>query len=531
MLKNTFVNKLLGGRIRNMYSILSVCILILVSLPLASQVIPKFEVTPLKSQLFSSKPSLCQRLSGVEEVVLLVPQNYKASNQMFYIYDNIRYYLESLGLKVAITPAKYRLRSFNSYYGAALVSIYDDQIQNMLPVNVLSCSVGTNSISNNISINFMNGGLGYIWSYQMNAKNRSEKFQQQLKSTICNYRTYDARYRVEVGGYMSNWNATIMRADIQANGCDAIEGIYENDTYRLGVKRDDDGTYYIINLRHIDLYEWRVGEIKATLTPTATPRVFKAKWRGARKDLMNQIITFENNRMIAHSDEFNATDSFIKIYPDVSTLQRNAVSSGSGFFISKEGYIVTNHHVIENAKTIKITNINGNNVLKYNAQVITSDKQNDIAILKITDESFYLSGNIPYTLRTTTLDIGEDCFVLGYPLVDTMGMEIKLTDGIISAKTGYKDNLAEMQISAPVQPGNSGGPLFDKSGNIIGIVCAKHAQAENAGYAIKASYLRNLLETLPNFVEMPRVNALKGKTLSQQVEQASRFVCLIIINE
>ena len=98
-----------------------------------------------------------------------------------------------------------------------------------------------------------------------------------------------------------------------------------------------------------------------------------------------------------------------------------------------------------------------------------------------------------------------------------MGKDIKLTTGIISSKTGFDGNIAQYQISAPVQPGNSGGPLFDKNGNIIGIVQAKHTQAENAGYAIKASYIRNLVELLPTAVSFPQNNLLKGKTPAQQI--------------
>ena len=111
-----------------------------------------------------------------------------------------------------------------------------------------------------------------------------------------------------------------------------------------------------------------------------------------------------------------------------------------------------------------------------------------------------------------------------------MGLDIKLTNGIISSKTGFEGNIAEYQMSAPVQPGNSGGPLFDKNGNIIGVVCAKHREAENAGYAIKASYIRNLVELLPTGITMPQTNLLVGKALPKQVELASKAVCMIIVN-
>ena len=86
-------------------------------------------------------------------------------------------------------------------------------------------------------------------------------------------------------------------------------------------------------------------------------------------------------------------------------------------------------------------------------------------------------------------------------------------------------------MSAPVQPGNSGGPLFDKNGNIIGVVCAKHREAENAGYAIKANYIRNLVDLLPTSITMPQTNLLTNMALPKQVELASKAVCIIIVND
>lgn len=74
-------------------------------------------------------------------------------------------------------------------------------------------------------------------------------------------------------------------------------------------------------------------------------------------------------------------------------------------------------------------------------------------------------------------DVGEDIYVLGYPLTATMGEEVKLTNGIINAKTRFDGDVYQYQISTPVQPGNSGEPLIDYNGNVIGVVCAKHRGA------------------------------------------------------
>lgn len=209
-----------------------------------------------------------------------------------------------------------------------------------------------------------------------------------------------------------------------------------------------------------------------------------------------------------------------------SSQQISKQWSGTGFFLSKNGYIITNQHVIDGAKTIKVTSINGNHSTSYSARIEVSDKQNDLAIIKITDN--FTTPTIPYSFKFSQSSVGENCWVLGYPLTQTMGEDIKLTNGIISSKSGFDGNIAQYQISAPVQPGNSGGPVFDNNGNLIGVVQAKHGAAENAGYAVKASYVKNLIDMLPNSITLPQTNMLSGKSLPQQVELASKCVVLII---
>jgi S1-C subfamily serine protease len=108
-----------------------------------------------------------------------------------------------------------------------------------------------------------------------------------------------------------------------------------------------------------------------------------------------------------------------------------------------------------------------------------------------------------------------------------MGNEIKLTNGIISSNKGFQDDVSSFQISAPIQPGNSGCPLFNTKGDLIGIINAKHIGAENASYAIKSNYLVSLVNSL---LEPPRVNSqstLVGKSLTSQVEILKKFVYII----
>ncbi len=157
--------------------------------------------------------------------------------------------------------------------------------------------------------------------------------------------------------------------------------------------------------------------------------------------------------------------------------------------------------VVKNATSITVKGVSGDFIKEYEATVIVSDQKNDLAIIKIENLDGSLQ-NIPYAIKNELSDVGENIFVLGYPLRATMGDEIKLTNGLISSRTGYQGDVTLYQISAPTQPGNSGGPMVDQSGNVIGIVSAKHAGAENATYAIKSRYLLNLLELLPEDTDL-----------------------------
>lgn len=200
--------------------------------------------------------------------------------------------------------------------------------------------------------------------------------------------------------------------------------------------------------------------------------------------------------------------------------------SGTGFALN-DGYIVTNYHVVENANTITIQGIKGDFGLVYEASIAAIDKVNDLALLKITDNGFSGFGTIPYKVKAATSEVGEDVFVLGYPLTSTMGDEIKLTTGIISSKTGFQGDVSMYQISAPIQPGNSGGPLFDSKGNVIGVVNAKHIGTENVSYAIKTSYLMNLVESTMSSAVLPSANTISGLPLTGKVKNVKSFVFLI----
>ena len=246
--------------------------------------------------------------------------------------------------------------------------------------------------------------------------------------------------------------------------------------------------------------------------------------------VMEDPYKFEFQLETSHNSNYNfyVNYTFTQDYPSASVFEQvqQPEWTGTGFAIS-DGYIATNYHVANGAKTIKVRGVNGDLKEVYKAYVVASDRDHDLSIIKIVDKNFNAFDEIPYCIGKSIPEVGDDVFVLGYPMTNTMGQEVKLTDGIISAASGFKGDQSMYQISAAVQPGNSGGPLFDNEGNVIGIVCAKHVDAENANYAIKVSYLYSLVNNSGLGIKMSDNNKVKSKSLSQMVKQVKPYVYLI----
>ena len=255
-----------------------------------------------------------------------------------------------------------------------------------------------------------------------------------------------------------------------------------------------------------------------------------SKWSEDGKLILEDPYSFDITLRTGGNNYFNryVKCEFIKDYPSASVYEQvqQVEWSGSGFAIA-DGYIVTNYHVTTGAKSINIKGVDGDINKKYKGYFVASDKQHDLAIIRIVDKDFKGFGNIPYCIGKSVPEVGDNIFVLGYPMTNTMGKEIKLTDGIISAASGYKGDQSMYQISAAVQPGNSGGPLFDNEGNVIGIVCAKHADAENANYAIKVSYLYSLINSSGLEIKLSDNNKIKSESLSKKAKQVKPFVYLV----
>ena len=208
--------------------------------------------------------------------------------------------------------------------------------------------------------------------------------------------------------------------------------------------------------------------------------------------------------------------------------------NGSGFFLNPNGYIATNYHVVDGTTALQANFTRNGKTESYPASVVVTDPQNDLAIIKIDDKSFNGEGSLPYGLMTRTKDTGSEVFAMGFPIADVMGSEVKFTDGKISSKSGIGGDVRVYQISVPIQPGNSGGPLFDMGGNVVGITSSglnrDYFKSENVNYAIKASYLKNLMEACPEEIILEEKVETPAATtsLTDRIKQYEGFVVLIL---
>lgn len=208
-------------------------------------------------------------------------------------------------------------------------------------------------------------------------------------------------------------------------------------------------------------------------------------------------------------------------------------SSGTGFFIHPSGIIATNFHVIENEKQIIVDVLDtaSSSYSSYRATVLMKDMDNDLAILKITDNAFKpIFDSIYYSFSTTnSFELGSNAFTLGFPLaLAGMGAsEVKFSDGKISAKTGYNGALNSFQTTIPVQPGNSGGPIFNEYGELIGIINSKISKADNVSYGIKNNFLINLVQSLSENVVLSNQHSEKSNNMEENIKKIKKYIVLI----
>ena len=210
-------------------------------------------------------------------------------------------------------------------------------------------------------------------------------------------------------------------------------------------------------------------------------------------------------------------------------IERAPQGTGSGFVISSDGYFLTCAHVVEDAGKIFVRLKNKT----YPAKMIRADLYNDIALLKIEGTDFK-----PIPLASDLPEMGTKVFTVGYPNPDLQGESAKYTDGSISSLSGILDDIRTMQITVPIQGGNSGGPLLDSYCNALGLVVAQLNAAtvfeytgtipQNVNFAIKICYAMPLVQSVPGLVQRipPPRSADLGSQNANVAQDASGLILI-----
>ncbi len=199
----------------------------------------------------------------------------------------------------------------------------------------------------------------------------------------------------------------------------------------------------------------------------------------------------------------------------------------TGFLIDGKGFIVTNAHVVDRMKTIYVENSKGE---YFAAQTIYSDANTDLAVLKINDTAYKTIYNLPYSINKTNSNLGEQIFTMGYPR-----NEIVYGEGYVSAKSGDEGDSTAYQVSVSVNPGNSGGPVLNKDGQVIGIITSKNFTADGVVFASKSKNIYKLLEAVKKSgdtvtIKLPTNTTMKGLNREKQVQKMEEFVFMVVGN-
>lgn len=212
-------------------------------------------------------------------------------------------------------------------------------------------------------------------------------------------------------------------------------------------------------------------------------------------------------------------------------VEATAKIGGTGFLIDGKGWLVTNAHVVANASAVRVQNNKGQ---EFIAKTIFINPGSDLAFLKITDADYKTVPTLPYGISKNSGDLGEQIFTLGYPRD-----EIVYGEGYMSAITGFEGDTLACQIAIAANPGNSGGPILDKNGDIIGVLNARQNQAQGAVFAIKSKNIFRSLEEIKSdstlikndssvvSIKIPQSSSVKGMDRVQQIKKIQDFIFLV----
>lgn len=201
---------------------------------------------------------------------------------------------------------------------------------------------------------------------------------------------------------------------------------------------------------------------------------------------------------------------------------------GTGFIITKEGHILTNFHVVDGGDKL-VVKTKGQT---FDAKLIATDENNDLAVIQVNAQLSPAKFSAALNPK-----LGATVFTVGYPMPSLQGIEPKVTKGVVSSLRGLKDDIRLLQIDAAVQPGNSGGPLSDRTGSVVGVINARlndlgvlqetGSLPQNVNYAIKNTYVKAFLSSVPALTDKLVTGSNGERPFEEAVEEVAESTVLI----
>jgi S1-C subfamily serine protease len=255
------------------------------------------------------------------------------------------------------------------------------------------------------------------------------------------------------------------------------------------------------------------------LISLVSPKVSQAKL-----DNLSRIISDQQNKLNSLAIKVNSTQP-----APTTTFTRG----GTGFLVDGRGYLLTNAHVVKNATVVEVQNPLG----EYQARIVQLDRQSDLALLKIEDTTYHAFNGLPYGISRSGADLGEELFTLGYPRPT-----IVYGKGYLSAETGFQGDTTAFQLTIAANPGNSGTPVLNNDGEVIGIVTSSQANAEGMVFAVRSKNIYNALDSMRSdstlqktdstlsSLRIPANSVLRGMDRKTQIRHLRDYIFIVKSN-
>ncbi len=259
--------------------------------------------------------------------------------------------------------------------------------------------------------------------------------------------------------------------------------------------------------------------VLSTVAALSTGGVILKKQNDEITDLKKEVYGIKNSQEAIVEGIKQGAENMVKS----KAVYAPANFEGSAFALNNNGYIVTSLHMITGADSVFVQNATTERAL---AKVVMIDAKLDLAVLKIENNDVIKNWQVPFSFTGKVTDVGEKVFTLGYPRKDMVYGE-----GSLSSLSGYYNDTTMYQISIPVNPGNSGGPLLDEQGNVIGIIRGKINSAEATGFAIKSIAIIKSINTLSaDSIQITnKKSLLKGLKRVEQIKRINPYVFNVLV--